>query len=279
MRTIIALVATLLAGPAAAQGAPADLQLAVEDAPEAKIAVQRAAALWSHDQAAWHTSDALTAALNRATPAEKAAAAQIRGWVTTRTAKGWVVVYHGEGPTPAALFTATWTGAGTKVVGARWAFANPYAWSDEQATLLAATRAAPPDGLERCSDRPFNRVVTRDPADPTQVLVYYLTPLEDFRRIPFGLHYRFTVAADAVVDRFQSTNSCIYVEPQRGGQIKATLMAITNLVSPFPTEFHIFGSQTATYPLAVLAPDGSLRHIITWLEDQAVVARAVEGAP
>lgn len=241
---LTAMAAWLLPAVAFAQIEPTAADKAALDR-----SAQRGLALWQYDQAAWHTTDALLAAI------KDPSAAGVRGWVVTPVAEGWRVVFYGvDGTRRFGIWSAVWTGSAVQD-GKRLDDAAD-ALDAEQLRLIAAKEAAPTDTLKTCGDLKLNTVVLPGETAEAPVSVYFLTPQSKPNQVPMGGHTLIEVKDGAVVSRRAFANSCIEIGPQatpKGG--KPAAMVISHLLDPVPTEIHVFSVYAARLPLFVITTE------------------------
>jgi hypothetical protein len=242
---------TLALAAAAAAATPAQAKpdkaspppMSADDAEAVQTAVNRAQSLYTYDQAAWHTTDALLAAVPEAT------LETIRGWVVTPEGESYRVTYYsGDAGSPhRAVFSAVWNG-GTKVADGKLRAEGDDQLSAEEARLAAASDAVSSNGKLQCAARPFNRVILPHAGTGGADLVYLLTPQTQTGSIPLGGHYRAEVKDGRVVAERAFTNACLELPVDE----RAEALVVSHLLDPTPTEIHFFSVFAARRPIFVV---------------------------
>ncbi|HEY3644880.1 MAG TPA: hypothetical protein VGM16_06015 [Gammaproteobacteria bacterium] len=121
---------------------------------------------------------------------------------------------------------------------------------------VAAARAAIKDYCEGMS----YKTVEVDDARPGQDFVYLIASSGDADDIVWGRHYRVAVdqASGAVSGVAPSTHSCLAMSLTKGLPAGATMVSpsITHLLSPGPSEFHVYLSLALAKPITVMTSYG-----------------------
>ena len=217
--------------------------MSADHAEAVQTAVNRAQNLYTYDQAAWHTTDALLAAVPEAT------LQTIRGWVVTPEGEGYRVTYYSGDPGSPhrAVFSAVWNG-GTKVADGKLRVDGDDQLSADEERLAAASDAVSSEGKMQCADRPFNRVILPHAGTGGADLVYLLTPQTQTGSIPLGGHYRAEVKDGRVVAERAFTNGCLDLPVDKD----AEALVVSHLLDPTPTEIHFFSVFAARKPIFVV---------------------------
>lgn len=213
--------------------------------------------LYRYDQAAWHTTDAMLAAV----PRERLV--DIRGWVVqARKPDVLTVTYFrlADGK-PSALFVADYDGK--SVSNARFTDALQAQPLDaEGARMAQAIGVVRQQRLGLCTNGNPNTVVF-PPDAQGNVAVYMMSAQVDTSEVPMGGHYRFDIDATGKIAHQRTfTKSCLNMPwPPKNLPKGATgvTMGIGHLLDPLPTEIHVFQSLTHRIPMAVQTSTG------TWL--------------
>lgn len=223
-----------------------DGKMSESDAKALQLALSRGLDLYRHDQAAWHTTDALREDI------DNLADTGIRGWVVTKTDEGWLTTFwRPKSDGFAGVYSAIWTGK--KVVERQILKAENQALSVEQMALIEARQAVDAGTLERCKKNPFNTVILPPQQEGGPILVYYLTPQTSNQSIPFGGHYRFSVKDNKVINQRVFMKSCLELalSSDEEADKKAVGFGVTHLLDSVPTELHVFSAFAAQKPIYV----------------------------
>lgn len=216
-------------------------------------ASERGQLLYDYDQAAWHSTDTLVAALG------DPGRAGIRGYIVEPQAGGLRVTYYGltlAGAVP--VYVADF--ADGKVAGGR---VIP---TDErkpltvaQMRLIKAREVAAKADVKRCSSKPFNTVVLPAANAGGPVDVYLLTPQAAAGSYPIGGHHRLIVSAEGKLLKSRTfANTCIALEASPTAKEQTVALVVTHLLDPIPTEIHVFTSLASRLPLGVSTKDGKM---------------------
>lgn len=243
------------ASPLAAQG------MTEAEAQQVQLALNRGQLLHSHDQAAWHATDAMLADAKARGLSDKLSD-MVGGWVVSGGADDPVVVFFDKDPVaPRAVWIVRFAQDGWRVASIEMVAGTKAAEPDAETRALIEARRAAYAALEksegiRCSDQPFNVVVL--PADQPggDRMVYFLTPQDTLERVPFGGHYRFAVSPQGVAGPMHAfTKTCIDV-PTDKARDTPKAFAVTQLIDPVPTEIGVFTMLAAKVPLYVMTDAG-----------------------
>jgi hypothetical protein len=243
MRFIAALLALLLAFPAAAQTREEQARL--------DWVVARGRLLFDVDRAAWVTTDDFQARLPQADQQ------LIRGWTVERDGPGYAVTYFmtGEGNVRRALYRGR---VENRRVVSQETFrpgAGPELTPMQRRLAEAFTLINQMDVRVCGQSRPNLAVIPPDSLD-APMDVYVLTPQTPEGLFPFGGHSRGTFsAAGTLLSQRAFTNSCVNLSnrPERdtpAGQSFAGV-GVTHLLDPIPTEIHVFMAIWMQVPVFV----------------------------
>ena len=247
MRTFLTTTALLIAAPAATQTAPAPAELL-------DGLGRLGAVIHQLDRAAWVATDAMTAAVPRASLTGPG------GWVVERASGGDLTVtfFRGEGEAARTAFHATVRDG--KVVESR-VVTIPAPLTPAQARLAAARDTAAAEAVRRrwrpCTAAPFNTVVVPGGAPDAPILVYLLSAQLQADSVPLGGHFRVVIDLDGKpVNARPYSKSCLNMTlPKLPAGAKPTGLFVSHLLDPIPTELHVFTSYGAGLPLFVGTPD------------------------
>ncbi|WP_298468256.1 hypothetical protein [uncultured Erythrobacter sp.] len=237
----VALIAGVFVAPLAAQEPPTESESAA-----IALALQRGEALYRHDQAAWHTTDAMLEDVRN--PGAK----RVRGWIINDVPKGHEAVFYR--PIDGG-FEAVWSGVydGKKVRQKTEYPAGARILTAAEATKAVASRLPVNEEMQRCSQKPFNTVVLPTGKSDGSLYVYYLVPQESLDTMPFGGHYRYEVKDGEIVGSRKFTNSCITMGNRGPNDEKPVATTISHSLDPTPTEIHVFAMFALDLSVAVLA--------------------------
>lgn len=243
--SLLGLAGALSAG-AAAIGQTAELG----PVPEAEVAAQSDAqtlalgrAIYRHDLAAWHATDAALGSLPNGFDRGR-----LKGYVVEPLdGKRMSVAFIASmGDDDAVVWEATVRGK--KVRDARW-LDTPRPLTTMEAAQRSAIQTAIP-AVEKTCGRPMNTVVL-GPEDTgrDEFFVYLLTPMRDLNEAVFGRHFRARVSLDGqtLIGSRPFTNSCAIfpagpADAPRGSQPVG--IVTSHLLDDKPQETHVFVSLT-----------------------------------
>ncbi len=207
-------------------------------------ALGRGQKIYLHDQAAWHTTDALQEIVPRNRWAE------IRGWIVDVEERGFRVTYYGTDERGYyGIFSALWSQDNGVSEGVLITDKWP-SFSANQLRRIEAIQVAREQSLTRCvEDRPFNVVAFPDEEQPDRDIVYLLSPTLETNSYPAGKHYQLTVEKGKIVSQRAFTNSCLVLRNNTDQKVAA--LFLTHLLDPVPTEIHAFLALSARQPIYV----------------------------
>ena len=261
-RAMVLIVAGAMTLTAAAS-AQEDVELTAEQQGAIDWAQQRGELLYRYDQAAWHGTDAFLADYQADRDGEF-----MRGYVVVEGEQGRLdAVFFGDfgaGLVEAARYSVD---GGTVVSGT-------YYDEDSRPPLSAkairmaevrqvAFNAMREEELGLCANSAPNTVVL-PPDAAGNIEVYVLTPPTSNDSYPLGGHYRFTIDSDdEVSDWRRFLNSCFALQagPQQddnGDPVTPTMLVVSHLLDPQPTEVHFFATHYFGLPVAVITVDNDL---------------------
>ncbi|MBA4048546.1 MAG: hypothetical protein C0476_08405 [Sphingomonas sp.] len=253
MRLLLSL--SLLVAGAASIAQPGAPPVAITGRDQALVdrAARRGQLIYAYDQAAWHGSDDALAKAPGLAP-------KIGGWVVDGSVEATEFLFFDKhNATPHALYKARFRNnklVESHVVGEAGDRTISPARLKLIAALATARAAARTAGIKSCSDKPFNTVVLPPEAPGGPTLVYLLTPQTTNDALSAGGHYLIEVAADGTTGTpTPFAKSCVAL-PIR--QANAAAMVITHLLTPVPTEMHVFTSLSARLPLYVATMQNQL---------------------
>lgn len=263
MRSI--LFALLLAGSSVADAKPLSPELKAQM--EANLA--RGDLLYEYDQAAWHSTDAMMAAV------PESLKKLLRGFVITADGEDFRATYYGiDNGREFAVYSATWTGKEIVRPMLHAAEPRPTVTPEEHRLISARSVALNVEVIKKlgfCSEASPNVAVIPGKTPSDRISVYVMTPQSENGRWPLGGHHRIDVKDGRIVSQRAFTKSCVNL----GGGSKAdetiAMMAITHLLDPVPTEIHAFTVHTSGIPLGVGTSDGSV--FILGRKDGRIVAQ------
>lgn len=214
-----------------------------------QLALNRAEQIYAYDQAAWHTTDTLTADL------PKAQLGTIRGWVVTPDDQDYRVTYYSGdvGAAHRAVYSAVWTG--TDVRDRKLHGADDAELTAEETRLAAASDAVSDDGRLHCANRRFNRVVLPGDGVDGADLVYLLTPQLETGIVPLGGHHRIEVKDGKILSERTFSKSCLNLPIDGPDGKKTEALVVSHLLDPTPTEIHAFSVYAARKPIYVITTE------------------------
>lgn len=240
------LIAALAAWPATA--GPASVT------PAEQALVARASArgglIYAYDQAAWHGTDAMIAALPDY-------AARVGGWVVDGPADAPRLVFYTKAHDRAVYVVQYDHGRLTSAHAV--AAGEDEALSPLDRQMIAAVEAAraallADKAVFRCTDKPFNTVVLPPDIPGGAIGVHFLTPQVSNDAIPFGGHYEVEVDAGGRAGPVRAfSKGCLAAptHPDLPKGARPTMFVITHLLDPVPTEVHVFSALALRLPVGV----------------------------
>jgi hypothetical protein len=204
--------------------------------------------LYTFDRAAWISTDALMKKVPR--DHLSGPGGYVVEPVDAETVR--VTYYRGMTTEARAFFTADIRDG--KVVRDEL-LPEPVALTPRQAALAAArsigAEAAASKGYKPCTAAPFNTVVLPSP-DGGPTAVYLLSAQKETSSYPMGGYYRVMVGADGtVLDSRPFSNSCLVMKVPKPSARAESLLFVTHLLDPAPTEIHVFISHSLNVSLIV----------------------------
>ena len=208
------------------------------------------------DRAAWVSSDALVAVL------QKDQLSDIGGYVVEPAGPQMlrVTYYRGNAAAAQAVFVAEVKGG--KVVRSTL-LATPVPLSAEQAVLArardVAAQTAEARAFKPCTPVPFNTVVV-PPRAGGPVAVYLLTAEQEAATYPMGGHFRVVIGPDGkVLASRPYTASCMNMTaPKLPKGAQPVGFTVSHHLDPVPTEMHVVASYNLRLPVFVATPDKRL---------------------
>ncbi len=208
--------------------------------------------LYRYDQAAWHSTDAMVAALAGRT-------SEVAGWVVEEVGDGSLLVtYYGDGESERPV-VARYVMRDGKVVSGGLGTADdklsPAAYRMIAARSTAIARAEE-EKLGLCTEGNLNHIILPPREDGT-IRVYLMSSAVEHGVFPLGGHYRFDIDKDGKVASWRPfLNSCMLVDSRPDGEMeKMTAFYVTHLLDPQPTEIHYFVRYNVPVDMAIIMPD------------------------
>jgi hypothetical protein len=216
-----------------------ELQPAIDEA------IRRGALIYLYDQAAWHSTDAMVAAIKHP---EKTG---IKGWIVLNAERGAKVIYYAKDDQGLyAVYSAIWTGA--KIIeGTVYTLNEREALSPEEVRIANIFQSMPKDGIWTCSKENFN-IVTLPREVPEGIdSIYILTPPSAQGVYPAGGHNRVDMKDGSFVSRRPFSKGCLDLGGAETGKGGAVAFMVTHMLDPTPTEIHVFTALAADKPIYV----------------------------
>jgi hypothetical protein len=224
----------------------AKLQPALDDA------IKRGTLIYRYDQAAWHTTDAMLAAI------KDPKKAGVIGWIVVDAERGAKAIYYGRDSEGLhAIYSATWTGA--EIVDAVvQEKGQEERLSPDETRIAQMLKSMPTDGLWLCSKQQPN-VVTLPRERPDGIdSIYILTPQPALGVYPAGGHNRIDMKDGAGVGTRQFTKSCLDFATKDEEKREIVAFNLSHLLDPTPTEIHVFTALAANKELYVMTTANGL---------------------
>jgi hypothetical protein len=242
-------------GPVAAQGSAnatatdtdlAKLQPALDDA------IRRGILIYRYDQAAWHTTDAMLAAI------KDPKKAGVLGWIIVDGDRGPKAIYYGRDSEGLySVYSAVWTGSETvdAVVHEK---GQEERLSPDETRIAQILKTMPTDGLWFCSkQQPTVVTLPREKPDGVDS-IYILTPQPALGVFPAGGHNRIDMKDGAAVGKRQFTKSCLDFATTDKDKREIVAFNLSHLLDPTPTEIHVFTALAANKEIYVMTSANGL---------------------
>lgn len=131
----------------------------------------------------------------------------------------------------------------------------PEAMTEFESGAAAARMFAAKYSFQPCAER-YNTVVLAADSSPSPNWVVYLLPATtDAVRVPLGGAHRLELDATGqhLISERSFTRSCVVLgDPTGDPKRRPTMLAVTHLMDPVPTEIHVFWNLWAGIPLDIL---------------------------
>lgn len=243
LRTVLLAVALVVSAPSMSHArAPAEKALV-------ERAMDRGKLIYDFDQAAWHSTDVMLAALARPRLAE------IKGWLVEPDGDALSVLYYGyDGDAPYGVFSARFKGG--KVVSSREIKASETRdLTTVQQRMALARKVAMTAQVTPCTRAAFNTVIVPPASDTASVEVYLLSAQVRTGEYPFGGHYLVTVGPDGKIagEPRPFMKSCM----NQALPANAVAAMVSHLLDPTPTEIHAWLSRWIGKPVYVMVVEPS----------------------
>ncbi len=253
MRLAMIAGVALLATPVAARAQTAQEALLVA------AAQARGQLMFAYDRAAWIGTDAFLKQV-------KGPASRVAGYIVDGPASSpRLTFYDKDADNPQAVYVALFQG-GKLVKDRLLGDGEDRTLDTTQRRMIDARGRAiahvVSEGVKPCAPKSFNSVVIPPTTADAPIDVYLLTPQTTVENIPFGGHYRVTVAPDGNTSSRAFTKSCIELPrtPPADPQGREPVGAFFNhVMDPIPTELHVFSSLYMQTPLMIATHQPAVR--------------------
>ena len=206
------------------------------------------------DQLAWKATDAVLAAIG-----QEALAAKTQGWIVSPVADGsWLVRFAHSGPNGVfSHFDVAFVNDEPGEVVPREPPVRLEGF--EEARFTARQTAI--DAARLLCPRPYNTVVIPASIDGHKGwYVYLLVGKVKEHEVPMAGHIRVLVSADGgeVLENTPLSNTCLILEPtdDEGRPVKPEVLVSSHILTPTPTEAHVFLSYSSPAPLVISTEAG-----------------------
>lgn len=187
--------------------------------------------------------------------------ASLRGWIEEPIGDdAFRILFYGKGDSGYFPSASVDVANGVVVQNSYTVYGDEAVFSPVQGELIAARELALSQPFDACSDR-YNTVTI--PLENGDIYVYLLAATLDPDVAPFGGHYRFRITpGDQSVSGFaRFTRGCINLPRSSKGPNPDTEVVgrlISHLVTPFPSEIHVWWSFQLPVPLFVFTTENNL---------------------
>lgn len=197
--------------------------------------------------------------------------ATVEGWITRQTSDGWRVDFFSSVAGRAvALATVRFGPKGAASPPVRHAVPEAL---DEEGQAMASARAAAIAAFRPICGGPHNvDVVPASVIGKPGWYVYFSPGTTKPDEVVLAGHVRIAVAVgpagSEVTEVMPLARSCGIGAPPGSSDDHRVAISITHMVTPTPTEAHVFASLLSDVPLVVVTPAGM------WIVDGSAIARA-----
>lgn len=240
-----------------------EVDLTTEQQQALRWAQERGELLFRYDQAAWHGTDAFLQEYQ----AERDGPS-LRGYIVVEGEEGRLdTVFFGdfgEGMVEVARYSVD----GSRVASSTYFDVDSRPPLSAVAQRMAEVRqvafaALAEEEMGLCANSSPNTVVLPPDGDGS-LEVYVLTPPVSADGYPLGGHYRVQIDKDGdVVDTRRFLNSCFMLNAagqtdEDGEPMEPTMLFVSHLLDPQPTEIHFFATRYFPLPVAVMTVDNNI---------------------
>lgn len=261
------LLIAILAGFAAPVAAKTDLE--TEYATEIAEAERLGRIIHDYDIAAWVATDLLVERVGDLR-------GKVTGWIVEDEGKGErVLFYRGSNGLFMPAYSMTVENGKASDVSFK-AYAENDALTPTQTAMIKARERGLATGVSGCS-KSYNTVVIPDEA--IGYLVYVLAATTDPTTVQIGGHLRHDVDASGenVVGFRKFTNSCLALpKPSAGGGQQVVAMMVSQILTPYPTEIHIWANLLHDIDLFVITGEKTMWRVSNGRinDESSLLARA-----
>jgi hypothetical protein len=203
-----------------------------------RFAEERGRALYEHDQAAWHGTDAVK-------PVSRRWKRKLVGWITAPREGARPLVRFLTEPAPGEF--ASRLDADVGVTAVKLAEHDPPLALPEAEQALARGRALAIRERKRQCTKNLNSVVLRDASG--EIHVYLLAATTKRDEVILAGHDLARLSADgrALIAWRPFSNGCLTVRREP----KTVMLTVSHILDPVPTEAHVFTNLSYGVPLGV----------------------------
>ncbi len=181
----------------------------------------------------------------------------IRGWLTLETPTQWVIKFYGmDGNDYVSLHEVTYSKKNPKYPQL-WSHARPPALSSSEQAMCKARTLAIRQKFMQCEDHYNSIVFPGSLFGLSGWVIYLLAATQRQGEVVIGGHHRMDISSDGttLIAKHQLSEACLTIPSIKKSHLDKDAnvegLVVTQLLTDYPTEIHVFLSLLHHYPLYV----------------------------